>query len=178
MYFEQMLFLKPQTQNHSTSLNYSPITCSNEEEDTDERWEDERGSCGGTFETSTCRKKQRESNTSRKINYEEQLLYILEEKSERIDEKKTLLLSLVPRFKKLNDDQKYWAKTTKAKNMAFQPQYAQCFIAMTSLPQTHDYNLQYQNISTVSNIPNKKTVNSPPVEDALYKQSSDILDIC
>jgi 6-phosphogluconate dehydrogenase len=64
-------------------------------------------------------------------------------------------------LKKLNDDQKHWAKmemlTTmrKAKNMAFQPQYAQCFIVTTSLPQTYDYNLQYQDISTVSNIQNK-----------------------
>jgi len=46
----------------------------------------------------------------------------------------------------------------KAKNMVFQSQYAQCFTAATSLPQTYDYNLQYQNTSTVSDIPNKSTV--------------------
>jgi hypothetical protein len=34
---------------------------------------------------STCRKQQRESNTSRKINYEQQLLDILEQKSGHID---------------------------------------------------------------------------------------------
>jgi len=45
--------------------------------------------------------------------------------------------------------------TKKAKNMVFQPQYAQCFSAKTSLPQTNDYNFQYQNTSTVTNIPNK-----------------------
>jgi hypothetical protein len=105
------------------------------------------------------------------------LLDILEEKSERTDENKTLLLSLAPGFKNLNDDQKYWAKTRKAKNMAFQPQYEQCFTAMTPLPQIYDCNLQYQNTSTVPNIPNKRTVNSPAVLDALSKQSSDILDI-
>jgi len=44
----------------------------------------------------------------------------------------------------------------KAKNMVFQPQYAQCFTAKTSLTQTNDYNFQYKNTSTVSNIPNKK----------------------
>ena len=49
-------------------------------------------------------KKQIERNTSRKINYEQQLLDILKEKSEHIDEDKTFLLSLVPGFKKLDDD--------------------------------------------------------------------------
>jgi hypothetical protein len=58
------------------------------------------------------------------------LLDILKEKSEHINEDKTLL-SLVPGFKKLDDDQKYWAKMEmlgimrRAKNMVFQPQYAQ-----------------------------------------------------
>jgi len=66
----------------------------------------------------------------------------------------------------------------KAKNMVFKPQYAQCFTATTSLPQTYDYNLQYQNTSTVSNIPNKRKVNYPTVSDALSNQSPDFLDIC
>jgi hypothetical protein len=35
---------------------------------------------------------------------------MLKEKSEHIDEDKTFSFSLVPAFKKLNDDQKYWAK--------------------------------------------------------------------
>jgi hypothetical protein len=70
----------------------------NVEEDTDERREDEHVSSGGTSENSTCRKKEHESNTSRKINYEHQLLDILEEKSEHTDEDKTFLLSLVPEF--------------------------------------------------------------------------------
>jgi len=71
------------------------MTVSNEEEDIDERREDEQGSSGGTSETYTCRKKQRKSNTSRKINYEQQLLDILKEKSEHADEDKTFFLSLV-----------------------------------------------------------------------------------
>ena len=45
--------------------------------------------------------------------------------------------------------------------------------ATISLPQTYDYNLQYQNASTLLNIPNKRTVNSPTLSDALYNQSSD-----
>jgi len=64
----------------------------------------------------------------------------------------------------------------EAKNMAFQPQYAQCLTATTSLPQTYDYNLQYENTSTVSNILYKKTVNSPTVSDALSNQSSIFLE--
>ena len=67
---------------------------------------------------------------------------MLKEKSEHTDEDGTCLLSLVPAFTKLNDDHKYWAKMEmlgvmrKAKNMVFQPQYAQGFTATTSLPQT------------------------------------------
>jgi len=83
------------------------MTVSNGEKDTDERQEDEESSNDGTAETYTCRKKQSERNTSRKINYEQQLLDIMEEKSEHIDEDKTFLLFLVPGFKKLDDDQKY-----------------------------------------------------------------------
>ena len=61
----------------------------------------------------------------------------------------------------------------KAKNMVFLPLYAKSFTAATYLRQTYDYNLQYQN--TVSNIPNKRTVNSPSVLDALPNQLSDFL---
>jgi hypothetical protein len=77
MYYEQMLFLIPQKHDRATSSNYSPMTVSNGEEDGDGRWKDEEGSNDGTAETYTFRKKQRERNTSRKINYEQQLLDIL-----------------------------------------------------------------------------------------------------
>jgi hypothetical protein len=107
MYFEQILFLIPQTPDCTTSANYSPMTVSSGEEDSDERREDEQGSSGGTSETYTCQKKQRGSNTSRKINYEQQLLLdVLKEKNEHTDEDKTFLLSLAPGFKKLIDDHK------------------------------------------------------------------------
>ena len=66
----------------------------------------------------------------------------------------------------------------EAKNMVFQQKYAQCFAATTSLPQAFDYNLQYQNISKLSNIPNERTVNSPTLSDALSNQASEFLDIC
>jgi len=54
------------------------------------------------------------------------LLDILKEKSEHNDADKTFSLSLIPAFKKLNDEQKYWAKEMlgimrKAKNMVFRP---------------------------------------------------------
>ena len=86
MYFEQMLFLIPQTQDCTTSSNCSPMTGRNGEGDTDERPEDEQGSSDGTSETSTCRKQQCGSNTSRKINYKQQLLDILKEKNKHVDE--------------------------------------------------------------------------------------------
>ena len=46
----------------------------------------------------------------------------------------------------VNDDQMCWAKMEMlvimraAKSTVFQPQYAQCSTATTSLPQTYDYN--------------------------------------
>jgi hypothetical protein len=58
MYVEQMLFLIHQTQDRATSSNSSPMTVSNGEEHTDERWGDEEGSNDGTAETYTCQKKQ------------------------------------------------------------------------------------------------------------------------
>jgi len=95
MYFEQILCLIPQTQDRANSSNCSPVTVSNGEEDSDERREDEQGSSGGNPKLNTYRKKQRESITSRKINYEHPLLDTLKEKSEHIDGHKTFLLSLV-----------------------------------------------------------------------------------
>jgi hypothetical protein len=65
----------------------------------------------------------------------------------------------------------------EAKSMVFQPQYAQCFTATVSLPQTHEYNYQSQNISTVLYIPNNRIVNSPNVSDALSIHSSEFLDL-
>jgi len=120
------------------------------------RREDEQGSSGGTSETYTCRKKQRESITPRKVNCEQPLLDMLKDKSEHSDGHKMFLLSLVSAFKELNIYRKYWATmemlgtVTKTDSMAFQPHCAQCFAAITSLPQTYlyDYNLQYQNTSS------------------------------
>jgi hypothetical protein len=91
-----MLFLIPQTEDCTTYSYYSPMAGHTEEEDTDERREDEQGSNGGTFESSTCRKQQCESNTSRKINKKQQLLDSLKEKSEHTDEDNTFMLSLLP----------------------------------------------------------------------------------
>jgi hypothetical protein len=142
-----MLFLIPQTQDCATSSNYSPMTGRTGETDTDERRKDEQGSNGGTYEISRCRKQQRESNTSPKINTKQQLLDSPKEKSEHTDKDKTFLLSL----KNLKNDQKYRAKVKmlgimrKAKIIIFQPQDAQCFTATTALPHTYNYNLVYQN---------------------------------
>jgi len=54
MYFEQRLFLIPQTQDRATSSNYSPMTGCNGQEDIDVRPEDEQGSSGGTSKSFTC----------------------------------------------------------------------------------------------------------------------------
>jgi hypothetical protein len=78
-------------------FNYSLMTGSNGE-DTSEWREDEQDSSGVPSKTSTFRKQQNKSNTLWKINYEQQLLDILKEKSEHTDED-TTFLSLVPAFK-------------------------------------------------------------------------------
>ena len=62
MYFEQRLFLIPQTQDRATS-SHSPMTGRSGKEDTDVRLEGEQGSSGGTSRTHTCQKQRRESNT-------------------------------------------------------------------------------------------------------------------
>jgi len=89
----------PQTQDRATSSNYSPMTGRNGEEETGERREVVQVSSVGTSETSICRKKHRESNSSRKISYKQQLFDILKEKSKHIDEGKAFSLSLVPGLK-------------------------------------------------------------------------------
>jgi hypothetical protein len=45
-----------------------------------------------------------------RINHEQHLLEILKQKGEHPDEDKTFILLLVPAFKKVDDDQKYWTK--------------------------------------------------------------------
>ena len=55
MYFEQMLFLIPKTEDRTTSLNYSPTTGSNAEGSIDERKEDEEVSSGSAPEISVSK---------------------------------------------------------------------------------------------------------------------------
>ena len=55
MYFEQMLFLMPQTKDCATSSNCSPVKGSNGEEDTDERREDKHGPSGGRVQPKLLR---------------------------------------------------------------------------------------------------------------------------
>lgn len=94
------------------------------------------------------------------------MLEILKEKSEHTDEDKTFILFLVPLLKKLNDDQKYWAKmemkvSREQQNMAFHLQCAQCYTVSTSflnVPSTYENNFLQHNLSTALQIPNNKSV--------------------
>ena len=63
----------------------------------------------------------------------------------------------------------------RPKNMVFQPQYAKCFTASTSFLST--YNFQSQNLSTTSQIPNNKTVNTSSVSGALFDGSYEFFDL-
>lgn len=82
------------------------------------------------------------------------LLEILKEKSEHTVEDKTVILSLVPVFKELNDHKNKCAKMEMkgvmrtAKNMAFHLQHAKCVTALTcflNVPSTYENNFQKQN---------------------------------
>jgi hypothetical protein len=73
-------------------------------------------------------------------------------------------------FRRKNGEKKYWTNMEmlgimmRPKNVFFQQQYAQCFIALTSFlnaPATNDYNCQSPNLSTLFRIPDEATVNSP-----------------
>jgi hypothetical protein len=67
-----------------------------------------------------------------------------------------------------------------AKNMAFHLQYAECFTALTSflnVPATYENNFQHQTLSTVLQIPNNRTINSPSMSDALSTESFELSDV-
>ena len=84
----------------------------------------------------------RQQKKRSKPTYEEYLLEVIKEKSrEDIDEEKSFLMSLVPSFKKLNDEQKFVAKVEFLNVMRritlCQPPYH-----VSSPPQLQSYSIQ------------------------------------
>ena len=74
-----------------------------------------------------------------KTTYEESLLEIIKEKSrDDIDEDKSFLISLVPSFKKLNDEQKFEAKV-EFLNVTRRITFCQPPCHGSSQPQFHSY---------------------------------------
>ncbi|KDR20478.1 uncharacterized protein LOC110828962 [Zootermopsis nevadensis] len=99
VYFDQLLFLLPTLQERSSSGN---------ENETEEDINTGRQVRGVTNANETNERRQSKRS---KITYEESLLQIIKERNrDDIDEDKSFLLSLVPSFKKLSDEQKYIAK--------------------------------------------------------------------
>lgn len=119
IYFDQLLFLLPTIEDRETVSDVDPVD-PNEDDQTKES--DSEGLGDSNFEQpespSTSRRQPAPAVSSvrrskkAKTSYEESLLQILQNKckNEEIDEDKTFLLSLVPAFKKLTEDQKFQVK--------------------------------------------------------------------
>ena len=107
IYFYQLLFLLPIMQQRDTSGNITPPPSANESETQDITTGNEMGEGSHEKNTTYCGQQKKRSKTTN----EESLLEIIKEKSrDDIDEDKSFLMSLVPSFKKLNDEQKFVAK--------------------------------------------------------------------
>lgn len=111
LYFEQMLFLRDSIESRITS-NSIEQNDNYEKGDVDEHEESQE------MTVNTRANPMAKSSTRRKApiskSYEESLLQILKEKKDEdkeIDEDKYFLLSLLPSFKKFNEDQKFVART-------------------------------------------------------------------
>ncbi|GFG38972.1 hypothetical protein Cfor_12577, partial [Coptotermes formosanus] len=106
IYFDQLLFLLLTMQGLSTSGNFTPPPIANEGEEQAVMTEHEGGEVPNA-KAATYRQQKK----CPKRTYEESLLEIIKEKNrDHIDEDKSFLMSLVPAFRKLNDEQKFMAK--------------------------------------------------------------------
>lgn len=95
MYFDQLLFLLPFTQMSDTE--YSLADTENEPPQL------ETLQAGPSLQISSAKKQW-------KINYDEEILKVLKKASERqtkVDEDESFLLSLLPAFKKYEEEQKF-----------------------------------------------------------------------
>jgi hypothetical protein len=107
IYFYQLLFLLPIMQQRDRSGNITPPSSANESEPQDITTRNEMGEGSHAKNATYYRQQKKRSKTT----YEESLLEIIKEKVETILMKINLfLMSLVPSFKKLNDEQKFVAK--------------------------------------------------------------------
>ena len=107
IYFDQLLFLLQIMQQRDTSGNITPPPSANESEPQDITTGNEMGEGSHAKNATYYRQQKKRSKTT----YEESLLEIIKERSrDDIDEDKSFLMSLVPSFKKLNDEQKFVAK--------------------------------------------------------------------
>jgi len=124
IYFDQLLFLLPIMQQRDTSGNITPPPSANESETQDITTGSELGEGSHAKNATYCGQQKKRSRTT----YEESLLEIIKEKSrDDIDKDNSFLMSLVPSFKKLNDEQKFVAKVEFLNVMRcitfFQPPY-------------------------------------------------------
>jgi hypothetical protein len=141
IYFDRLLFLLPTLQDRETTGNVTPPLESEPEAVT-------RTEMGEGSHTANVRQ---QKQRPKKPTYEESLLKIIEQKDVDIDEDRSFLLSLVPSFKKLNDDQKFIAKI-EFLNVLRRVTFGQPPHHVSSAPQ-----LQPSNILQYSNLPGPPT---------------------
>lgn len=120
IYFDQLLFLLPITENRPTVSDVRPVdeVPQNEEENSEQTIDNNNASNRRDDiqpNTSTFVRPSVSRPKKKSAPYEQQLLDILKKKKENvnveeIDEDKHFMLSLVPPFKKFNDEEKYQAK--------------------------------------------------------------------
>ena len=122
-------------QQRDTSGNITPPPIANDSEPQDMTTGNETGEGSHAKNATYCRQQKKRSKTA----YEEYLLEIIKEKSrDDIDEEKSFLISLVPSFKKLNDDQKFVAKV-EFLNVMRRTAFCQPSYHVSSPPQSHSY---------------------------------------
>ncbi|MPD01349.1 hypothetical protein E2C01_096871 [Portunus trituberculatus] len=107
IYFDQLLFLTSTLTDRDTSFNYVAAQYEQDEEH-------EEGYTSSNSASADVPKRSNEQRKSKEYpqkNYEEDLINILIEKTkEDCDEDKAFLMSLLPKFRKFNDEQRFEAQ--------------------------------------------------------------------
>jgi hypothetical protein len=149
IYFDQLLSFLPTMQGRSTSGNFAPPPAANEGDEKEVMTEHEVGEVPNAKAATYRQQKKR-----RKRTYEESFLEIIKENNrDYIDEDKSFLISLVPAFRKLDDEQKFVAKV-EFLNVMRRITFCQPPHHVSSPPQLQSYsNLPGPHSSNIGTLP-------------------------
>ncbi|XP_066958097.1 uncharacterized protein [Macrobrachium rosenbergii] len=111
MYFDHLLFLTSTLDERPTYSNYPSSKC-DQDEVLDEGTIEVTSTKLETIVRPQKQRKIKETEENAKKSYEEELIDVLKKKKpqEDIDEDKSFLMSLLPKFKKFSDNQKFEAQ--------------------------------------------------------------------